>query len=110
MILEGSLDREKVLKLVEMVELLEGVQEAPDFRIQENSTFADVYNLIENKFAVGSFTSPDILEAYEDTYGKTIRLSTVSTYLARFNEKNILNREKKGSGWAYRRTRLLAKH
>ena len=44
---------------------------------------------------LGKFTSSDILEKYEDEYNQPIKLSVISTYLARFTSKNKVERAKK---------------
>jgi predicted transcriptional regulator len=49
-----------------------------------------------------------VLEAYEDRYNEPIKLSMVSTYLARFTSKGILARNRSGREWRYKR--VLLKH
>ncbi|MCP8317061.1 MAG: BlaI/MecI/CopY family transcriptional regulator [archaeon] len=105
--MEGSLSRDKVLKVVDMVEMIGGKSEVnQQTAFSRDTTFGHLYTLIEKKFTFGSFTSTDILEAYEDEYNSPIRLSTISTYLQRLTEKGLLTRNKTNSGWAYRRAQL----
>jgi len=105
--MEGSLSRDKVLKIVDMVEMIGGKSEVnQQTAFSRDTTFGRLYTLIEKKFTFGSFTSTDILEAYEDEYNIPIRLSTISTYLQRLTEKGLLSRNKTNSGWAYRRAQL----
>ncbi len=107
--LDGSMSREKVLKIMDFVELLddkEGQQEPQAQVISGDTSFGKLYQLIEKKFPLGSFTSADVLEAYEDEYNKPARLSTISTYLSRLEQKRLLTRQRTASGWIYRRERI----
>jgi len=90
-----------------MVELLE-CKDIEDKEITFSLTthFGRLYNLIEKKFTFGSFTSTDVLEAYEDEYKTPIKLSTISTYLQRFMEKGVLIRNRINTGWAYRKAQI----
>jgi len=103
--LDGDLSREKVLKILDMVELLGGAKE-PAPQISPDTTLGRLYRLIEERFPVGYSTSTDIQELYEDEYQRPIRLSTVSTYLSRLSERGLLKRERTHSGLAYRRVRI----
>ncbi|MGQ9469400.1 MAG: BlaI/MecI/CopY family transcriptional regulator [Nitrososphaerales archaeon] len=102
--MEGSLSRDKILKIIDMVEMIGGKSEVnQQIAFSKDTTFGRLYTLIEKRFTFGSFISTDILEAYEDEYNTPIRLSTISTYLQRLTEKGLLTRNKTSSGWAYRR-------
>ncbi len=106
--LDGSLSRNKVLKILDMVELIDGEEEREKVNTLSNETsFGKLYNLIEKKFPIGSFTSTDILETYEDELNMSIRLSTISTYLSRLEQKKLLTREWTTSGWLYKKTRSM---
>jgi len=106
--LDGSMSRDKVLKIMDMVELLGGNEEKekPSL-LSKDTSFGKLYDLIENKFPLGSFTSNDILEVYEDEFNMPIRLSTISTYLSRFEKKKLLSREWSASGWIYKKIRIM---
>ncbi len=109
--LDGNMSRNKVLKIIDIAELLGNEYDNDNtIRLQENTSFGKLYNLIDKKFPLGSFSSTDILEAYEDEYKTPIRLSTISTYLARLNEKQLLTRQRTPSGWVYRRIRINLIH
>ncbi|MEM0029454.1 MAG: hypothetical protein QW572_02440 [Candidatus Nitrosocaldus sp.] len=107
-VVEGNLTREKVLKVFEMMNLLdESNDEEKDMYAQElNSLGERIMHLIEEEFPYGDFTSSQVLEAYEDRYNEPIKLSMVSTYLARFASKGVLARSKNGREWRYRRVML----
>ncbi len=106
--LEGKLTREKVLKLIDMVDSLGAADEevAEPVKMPGGNTFGKLFQLIEQKFYLGSFSSGDVLEAYEDEYAVPIRLSTVSTYLARLVERDLLSRQMGDGAWMYSRIRL----
>ncbi|MCP8322801.1 MAG: hypothetical protein L6N96_01290 [Candidatus Methylarchaceae archaeon HK02M2] len=104
--IEGKLSQDKILKILNIVDFI-GEKDLVDqkFIFSLNTQFGRLYNLIEKKFSFGSFTSSDILEAYEDEYNTPIKLSTISTYLQRFMDKGVLIRNKINMGWAYRKVK-----
>ncbi|MEM3383566.1 MAG: hypothetical protein QXL52_02485 [Nitrososphaerales archaeon] len=104
--MEGNIHRDKVLKIIDMVEIISDKNDVTKIIPSKDTTFGRLYNLIEKKFPLGSFTSTDILEAYEDEYNQPIRLSVISTYLQRLTEKGLLTRYRMNQGWSYRRTQL----
>ena len=87
--IEGNVTKDKVLKLFELMDLMniEEEQNTPDL----DSIGGKIWNIIENSFPTGRFTSSTVLEEYEDEYNKPIKLSVVSTYLARFASRNNIN-------------------
>jgi hypothetical protein len=117
--LEGNVTRDKVLKLFELMDVMdiEQEQEAPNF----DTLGGKIWYIIENYFPTGRFTSSLVLQKYEDEYNEPdavyherkkepIKLSVVSTYLARFASQNKTKREKTGREWSYQITRLVQKH
>jgi len=76
--LQGNISKTKIIKFIEVLDLLEIEGKDPDF---ETSKFRDkddftslgskIWNLVEQKFPYTAFTSSDILELYEDEYQKT---------------------------------------
>jgi hypothetical protein len=101
---EGRVTRQKVLQLLDLVEILGGVSSSTEVNnsFPEESKFAKVFQLIEKSFPVGWFSSKDIQSIYESVHGESIGLSTVSTYLNRLSQRNVLYR----SGSAMKRYRL----
>mgnify|MGYP000409760392 FL=1 len=106
--LEGNVTRDKVLKLFELMDLMniEEEQNTPDL----DSIGGKIWNIIENSFPTGRFTSSTVLEEYEDEYNKPIKLSVVSTYLARFASRNKIQRTRVGREWSYQIIRIAQKH
>jgi len=117
--LEGNITRDKVLKLFELMDVMdiEQEQETPNF----DTLGGKIWYIIENYFPTGRFTSSLVLQKYEDEYNEPdavyherkkepIKLSVVSTYLARFASQNKTKRERTGREWSYQITRLVQKH
>jgi len=105
--IEGNVTKDKVLKLFEIMDLMNIEEEqAPDL----DSVGGKIWNAVENHFPAGKFTSSDVLEKYEDEYNEPIKLSIVSTYLARFASRNRIERKRKGREWSYQIIRKAQKH
>jgi hypothetical protein len=107
--LQGNISKTKIIKFIEVLDLLEIEGRDPDF--ENNTKFRDkddftslgskIWNLVEQKFPYTAFTSSDILELYEDEYQKPIKLSAIATYLSRYSERGKLSKTKKGKEWLY---------
>ena len=116
--IEGNVTREKVLKLFELMDImnLEDDQKTPELE----TLGGKIWYIIENYFPTGKFTSSVVLEKYEDEYNEPdavyhqrkkqpIKLSIISTYLARFYSQNKIVRTRIGREWSYQVTRLVQK-
>ncbi len=99
----GNVNKDKILKFLEMTDLLDQSSNNEKNFNNINTTFGKLFSLLDNKFNFGNFTSSDVLLAYEDEYNELIKLSTVSTYLQRFYDKNYLTRKKTSMGWNYKK-------
>ena len=106
--IEGNVTKDKVLKLFELMDLMniEDGQNTPDL----GSVGGKIWNIVENSFPAGRFTSSSVLEKYEDEYNEPIKLSVVSTYLARFSSRNRIQRTRVGREWSYQIIRITQKH
>lgn len=107
--LEGKVSRDKLMKAVDMLEIMDvplehDFQKPPD----EGTFFGKVTILLETAFASGDFSSSDVAREFEEKYNTPVRLSTISTYLSRLAEKQYLKRERFGNSWVYRRVYLKA--
>jgi len=120
--LEGNLSKDKIQKVLQLVESLNVSKEEsipvtkPNYNFNANgnqkytnninpslnSIESRIWALIENNFAFSSFTSSNIVESYESLYGEQLQLSLISTYLSRYHEKNKLMRSKRGKEWIYK--------
>ncbi|MBS7643519.1 hypothetical protein KEJ26_02900 [Candidatus Bathyarchaeota archaeon] len=109
--LEGHVTREKVLQILDLVELLGGapitVSESRRKLPQELTKFEKVIEVIERRFPVGWFSSRDVQTAYEELYKTGLSLSTSSTYLSRLVSKGILLHTRSSTGWRYKLKRDL---
>jgi hypothetical protein len=110
--LEGNISKEKIMKIVEFMDLINiesnGNNESETYkstRAPPASVGDKIWSLIEGKFPYGGFTSTDILELYEDQYNEPIKLSIISTYLSRYAERGRLMRTRQGKEWIYKITR-----
>ena len=105
--IEGNVTKDKVLKLFELMDLMniEDGQYTPDL----DSVGGKIWNIVENSFPAGRFTSSSVLEKYEDEYNEPIKLSVVSTYLARFSSRNRIQRTRVGREWSYQIIRIAQK-
>jgi hypothetical protein len=107
--LEGNISKEKIIKIVEFMDLINiesnGNNESETYksnRATPASVGDKIWSLIEGKFPYGGFTSTDILELYEDQYNEPIKLSIISTYLSRYAERGRLIRTRQGKEWIYK--------
>ncbi len=105
--LEGNVTREKMLKIFELMNLIN--IEEPETSAQLDSIGAKIWHVIDKNFPIGKFTSSMILEKYEDEYEEPIKLSVISTYLSRFAVKGRVVREKQGKEWAYQILKITQK-
>ncbi|MEE8180609.1 MAG: hypothetical protein V3T67_02085 [Nitrosopumilaceae archaeon] len=106
--LSGNITREKVLKAFEFLDLM-NIEDTPNSP-QIDSVGAKIWNIVDKFFPLGKFTSSAILEKYEDEYNEPIKLSIISTYLARFTEKGRIERARTGREWTYQTIKISQKH
>lgn len=123
--LEGNLSKDKIQKVLQLVESLNISKDDLDNNISipmeqnnslqkfdlglnpsNNSIGSKIWSLIENNFAYSSFTSSNVAESYEESYGEQLQLSLISTYLSRYFEKQKLVRSKRGKEWIYKLIRI----
>jgi len=105
--LEGNVTREKMLKIFELMDLM-NIEENQGSTILD-SVGAKIWNIVDKHFPLGKFTSSTVLEKYEDEYAEPIKLSIISTYLARFASKGRVVRTKQGREWAYQIIKIAQK-
>jgi hypothetical protein len=105
--LEGNVTRDKVLKIFEMMDLMNIEEEKEVTNI--DSINAKIWHIVDKFFPVGKFTSTNILEKYEDEYNQPIKLSVISTYLSRFSTKGRVNRIRTGREWTYQTIKIAQK-
>ena len=97
--IEGNVTRDKVLKIFELMEMVN--IEEHDNGPKIDSVGGKIWHIVDKYYPTGRFTSSEILERFEDEYNEPIKLSVISTYLSRFTSKNKVQRAKRGREWAY---------
>ena len=102
--LEGNVTREKVLKIFEMMDLMNIEEEHETNNL--DSVGAKIWHIVDKYFPMGKFTSTNILEKYEDEYNEPVKLSIISTYLSRFSSKGKVDRARTGREWTYQTIKI----
>jgi len=102
--LEGNVTREKVLKIFEMMDLM-NIEEGQE-AINMDSIGSKIWSIIDKFFPMGKFTSTNILEKYEDEFNEPVKLSVISTYLSRFSSKGKIDRTRTGREWTYQTIKI----
>ena len=105
--LEGNVTRDKVLKIFEMMDLM-NIEEEQE-QIQTDSIGSKIWHIIDKYFPMGKFTSTNILEKYEDEFNEPVKLSVISTYLSRFTSKARITRIRTGREWTYQTVKISQK-
>lgn len=102
--LEGRVSRDKILKAVDMLEVMDvPIDQGEERPVGDGTFYGKVMSLIEAGFSTAEFSSSDVARELDEHFNQPVRLSTVSTYLARLTEKGYLRRERFGNSWVYRR-------
>ena len=104
--LEGNFSKEKILQVIELMDLVRSSDSgAITNSMQEKnhtlSVDSKIWNIVEESFYFNTFTSSDIVNIYKKKYNETIKLSIISTYLARYCTKGKLNRTKRLREYVY---------
>ena len=96
--LEGNVTRDKVLKIFEMMDLMNIEEEQEITNI--DSIGAKIWHIVDKFFPMGK---------YEDEYNEPVKLSIISTYLSRFSTKGKIDRIRTGREWTYQTIKLSQK-
>ena len=105
--LEGNVTKDKILKIFEMMDLMNIEEEQVPTNM--DSVGSKIWNIVDKFFPMGKFTSTSILEKYEDEYNEPVKLSIISTYLSRFATKGRVNRTRTGREWTYQTMKITQK-
>jgi len=105
--LEGNVTREKILKIFEMMDLINIEEE--ESLVKMDSTGSKIWHIVDKFFPMGKFTSTNILEKYEDEFNEPVKLSVISTYLSRFAAKGRVDRIRTGREWTYQSIKIAQK-
>ncbi len=101
-----TISREDLVKTMEALEMMD-LEVATSRPVPDEGTFfGKVQTLLETTFAAGDFSSSDVAREFEEKYAQPVKLSTISTYLARLADRQYIKRERFGNSWVYRRVYL----
>jgi hypothetical protein len=105
--ISGQFKRDKVLQLLDFIDLLDGNSEINEEKLLTDlSKIEKLQLIIKRKFPIGWFNSQEMMIAYEDILNEPIGLSTVSTYLYRLVGKRVLIRSGSISERRYKLARV----
>jgi len=91
--IDGPVTREKVGKLLDLVELMSGSPQASATALSLSPRkFDKLASTIMSQMKGKSFTSGEAKNAFETAFREKIPLSTVSTYLTRLADRGVLER------------------
>ncbi|MEM2395677.1 MAG: hypothetical protein QXN54_04200 [Nitrososphaerota archaeon] len=113
LIMEGRINREKLMQLADFLELYGGSQnENTNHPLLEGSKVAKLARVITKYFPLGFFSSRDVVEAYIAEYREPLSLSTASTYLARLADRGFLERHGSGNNIRYKlaQSHIIERH
>src|SRR5260370_35408267 len=102
--LEGNVTRDKMLKIFELMDLIN--IEEPEESPQLDSIGSKIWDMVDKHFPLGKFTSSEMLEKYEDEYWEPTKLSSISTYMPSCATKGKIVRERQGRESAHQAIRL----
>ena len=105
--IEGNVTRDKVLKIFELMEMVN--IEEHDNGPKIDSVGGKIWHIVDKYYPTGRFTSSEILERFEDEYNEPIKLSVISTYLSRFASKGRVERTRTGREWTYQSIKITQK-
>ena len=102
---EGQITREKAVRLLDMMELLGGMQSNvvnQRYMPDKLSKYEKVHMVIQEHFPIIWFSSREVQSVYERELKEPISLSTISTYLARMANRGTLIKSGSAKGLKYR--------
>jgi hypothetical protein len=101
--IDGQITREKVGKLLDLVEMMAGTPKATASALSVSPRkFDRLASMIITSLKDRSFTATEAKKSFEVVFPERIQLSTVSTYLVRLAERGVLNRTVAGRTVTYR--------
>ena len=101
--IDGQITREKVGKLLDLVEVMAGKPRATVSALSISPyKFDRLASMIVSSLKDKSFTALEAKKGFERSFSETIPISTVSTYLSRLSDRGILERTAAGRTVSYR--------
>jgi hypothetical protein len=99
--IEGS-SKDNINKLIDFAQTISTKRTRPKEQEPIDTNFAKLYGLLQTRFQFSTFTSNDVLHAYQQDLQIPTSLSVISTYLSRLASRGLLTRNHHGSGWVYK--------
>jgi Penicillinase repressor len=100
--IDGQITREKVGKLLDLVEVMAGTPRATASALSLSPRkFDRLASAVISQLKDKSFAAAEAKKVFETTFSEKIPLSTVSTYLGRLVERGVLERGEKGRAVSY---------
>ncbi len=100
---DGQITREKVGKLLDLVEVMAGTPRATASALSISPhKFDRLASTIISSLKDKSFTAIDAKKAFETSFPEKIPISTVSTYLTRLTDRGVLDRTQIGRTVSYK--------
>jgi hypothetical protein len=101
--IDGQITREKVSKLLDLVEVMAGAPRATASALSMSPyKFDRLASTIISGLKDKSFTATDAKKAFETSFSEKIPISTVSTYLTRLADRGVLDRTETGRTVSYK--------
>jgi len=100
--IDGPVSREKVAKILDLVEMISGTPLPSHEALRVSSKKLDrLTSTILTRLNTKPFTSSDAKNTFEATFSEKIPLSTVSTYLSRLVDRGLLQKQSYGERLRY---------
>lgn len=100
--IDGPVSREKVGKILDLVEMISGTPLPSPAALRVSSKKLDrLTSTILTRLNTKPFTSSDAKKTFEATFSEKIPLSTVSTYLSRLVDRGLLQKQAQNEGLRY---------
>lgn len=102
---EGKITRDKILHLLDLIELLGGIYPVDSRTVSPASQKSKVEKVrlaAHKNFSIGWFSSKELQSAYEMQFNEPICLSTVSTYLSRLADRGFFIKKVVSNRISYR--------
>ena len=101
--IDGPVTREKVGRVLDLVELMGGTSRASPMALGlSQRKFDRLTSMIISQLKDKPFASAEVRRMFELSFREKIPLSTVSTYLARLSDRGVLDREARGNALIYK--------
>lgn len=101
--IDGPVTREKVGRVLDLVELMGGTRRAsPTALGLSERKFDRLTSMIISQLKDRTFSSTEAKRTFESSFREKIPISTVSTYLARLSDRGMLDREMRSDGLVYK--------